>query len=154
MYFHQDKSYRDSYSFSPRFHPESNWFWGLYIFQRNWHLKRSMECFFTIYFSWENLNSLTWWLRRTYHHKKEQVFNLLSETCDFSSWGLLFFIVSVCFDVKPQCRNTLTLTCLIFFPGRTNYYSFWAIVETWRNVHYLASMTLRFQRSASFSQDR
>lgn len=125
MYFHQYKSYRDSYSFSPGVHPESNWFLGL---QRNWHLKRSMECFFTKYFSWANLSSLTRWLRRTYHHQKEQVFNVVSETCDFSSWGLLFLHSMLwCDDVllilsKSQCRNTLTLTCLIFFPGRTNNY--------------------------------
>lgn len=81
-----------------RFHPESNCFLGLYIFQRNWHLNRSMECFFTKYFSWANLSSLTWWLRRTYHHKKEQVFNFFSETCDISSLGLLF-----CFDVVTYC---------------------------------------------------
>lgn len=83
-----------------RFHPESNWFLSLYIFQRNWHLKRAMECFFTKYFSWWNLSSLTWWLIRTYHHQ-EQVFNFFSETCDFSSWGLLFCIV--CFDVMTYC---------------------------------------------------
>lgn len=114
------KSYRDSYSFSPRVHPESNRFLGLYIFYRNWHLKRAMECLFTKYFSWANLTSLTWWLRNTFHHKKEQGFNLFSETCDFSSWGLLSCIV--CFDVVTYCTFYPSHNAVISWLWRTWYF--------------------------------